>query len=101
MDEEAIAGRRIARQAPESDTPVESGAEPAPEEAARSQRLSAFLGAATVARWWQASWGSPRLWRSAPWKRARAPCLGSLAEPNPERLRRARRLPAGVVGLIP
>jgi hypothetical protein len=48
----AIAGRRIARQAPEGDTPVESGAEPAPEtpeEAARSQRLSAFLGVATVA----------------------------------------------------
>jgi hypothetical protein len=48
----AIAGRRIARQAPEGYTPVESGAEPAPEtpeEAARSQRLSAFLGAATVA----------------------------------------------------
>ena len=48
----AIAGRRIARQAPEGDTPVESGAEPAsetPQEAARSQRLSAFLGAATVA----------------------------------------------------
>jgi hypothetical protein len=48
----AIAGRRIARQAPKGDTPVESGAEPAPEtpeEAARSQRLSAFLGAATVA----------------------------------------------------
>jgi hypothetical protein len=48
----AIAGRRIAQQAPEGDTPVESGAEPAPEtpeEAARSQRLSAFLGAATVA----------------------------------------------------
>jgi hypothetical protein len=52
----AIAGRRIAsqapEQAPEGDTPVESGAEPAPEtpeEAARSQRLSAFLGAATVA----------------------------------------------------
>ena len=48
----AIAGRRIASQAPEGDTPVESGAEPAPEtpeEAARSQRLSAFLGAATVA----------------------------------------------------
>jgi uncharacterized membrane protein len=48
----AIAGRRIARQAPEGATPVESGAEPAPEtpdEAARSQHLSAFLGAATVA----------------------------------------------------
>jgi hypothetical protein len=48
----AIAGRRIARQAPEGATPVESGTEPAPEtpeEAARSQRLSAFLGAATVA----------------------------------------------------
>jgi hypothetical protein len=48
----AIAGRRIAQQAPEGDTPVESGAEPAPEtpeEAARSQRLSAFLGTATVA----------------------------------------------------
>src|SRR5215216_4832750 len=48
----AIAGRRIARQAPEGDTPVESGTEPAPEtpeEAARSQRLSAFLGSATVA----------------------------------------------------
>jgi hypothetical protein len=48
----AILGRRIARQAPEGDTPVESGTEPAPEtpeEAARSQRLSAFLGAATVA----------------------------------------------------
>ena len=48
----AIAGRRIARQAPEGATPVESGAEPAPEtpeEAARSQRLSVFLGAATVA----------------------------------------------------
>jgi hypothetical protein len=48
----AIAGRRIARQSPEGDTPVESGAEPAPEtpeEAARSQRTSAFLGAATVA----------------------------------------------------
>src|SRR3712207_6206258 len=48
----ALAGRRIARQAPEGATPVESGAEPAPEtpdEAARSQRLSAFLGAATVA----------------------------------------------------
>jgi len=48
----AIAGMRIASQAPEGATPVESGAEPAPEtpeEAARSQRLSAFLGAATVA----------------------------------------------------
>jgi hypothetical protein len=48
----AIAGRRIARQALAGDTPVESGTEPAPEtpeEAARSQRLSAFLGAATVA----------------------------------------------------
>jgi hypothetical protein len=48
----AIAGRRIARQAPEGGTPVESGAEPAPEtpqEAARSQRMSALLGAATVA----------------------------------------------------
>jgi hypothetical protein len=48
----AIAGRRIARQAPEGETRVESGAEPAPEtpeEAARSQRLSAFLGAATMA----------------------------------------------------
>ena len=48
----AIAGRRIAREAPEGATPVESGAEPAPEtpeEAARSQRLSALLGAATVA----------------------------------------------------
>jgi hypothetical protein len=47
-----IAGRRIARQAPEGATPVESGAEPGPEtpeKAARSQRLSAFLGAATVA----------------------------------------------------
>jgi hypothetical protein len=49
----AILGRRIARQAPEGDTPVESGTEPAPEtpeEAAHSQRLSAFLGAATVAQ---------------------------------------------------
>ena len=52
----AIAGRRIASQAPEEApegaTPVESGAEPGPEtpgQAARSQRLSAFLGAATVA----------------------------------------------------
>src|SRR3712207_4273925 len=48
----AILGMRIARQAPEGATPVESGTEPAaetPEEAARSQRLSAFLGAATVA----------------------------------------------------
>ncbi len=48
----AIAGRRIARQAPEGDTPVESGTEAAPEtpeEAARSQCLSAFLGAASVA----------------------------------------------------
>jgi hypothetical protein len=48
----AIAGRRIARQAPEGETRVESGAEPAPEtpeEAARSQRLRAFLGAATMA----------------------------------------------------
>ena len=48
----AVAGRRIARQSPEGDTPVESGAEPAPEtpeEAARAQRLSALLGAATVA----------------------------------------------------
>jgi hypothetical protein len=48
----AIAGMRIARQAPEGATPVESGAEPAPEtpeEAAQSQRLSAFLGSATVA----------------------------------------------------
>jgi hypothetical protein len=48
----AILGRRIARQAPEGATPVESGTKPAPEtpeEAARSQRLSAFLGAATVA----------------------------------------------------
>jgi hypothetical protein len=48
----AIVGMRIARQAPEGATPVESGAEPAPEtpeEAARSQRLSAFLGSATVA----------------------------------------------------
>src|SRR5918997_1109593 len=49
----AIAGRRIASQAPEGATPVESGAEPAPEtpeEAAQSQRLSAFLGTATVAQ---------------------------------------------------
>jgi uncharacterized membrane protein len=48
----AIAGRRIASQAPEGATPVESGAEPAPEtpdEAARSQRLSALLGTATIA----------------------------------------------------
>jgi hypothetical protein len=48
----AIVGMRIARQAPEGATPVESGTEPAPEtpeEAARSQRLSAFLGSATVA----------------------------------------------------
>ena len=52
----AVAGRRIASQAPEEApegaTPVESGAEPAPEtpgEVARSQRFSAFLGAATVA----------------------------------------------------
>ena len=48
----ALAGRRIARQAPEGATPVESGAEPAPEtseEAARSQRLSVLLGTATVA----------------------------------------------------
>jgi hypothetical protein len=48
----AIAGMRIARQVPEGATPVESGTEPAPEtpeEAARSQRLSAFLGSATVA----------------------------------------------------
>jgi hypothetical protein len=47
-----VVGRRIARQAPEGATPVESGAQPAPEtpeEAARLQRLSAFLGAATVA----------------------------------------------------
>jgi hypothetical protein len=49
----AIVGMRIARQAPEGATPVESGTEPAPEtpeEAARSQRLSAFLGLATVAQ---------------------------------------------------
>jgi hypothetical protein len=49
----AIVGMRIARQAPEGATPVESGTEPAPEtpeEAARSQRLSAFLGVATVAQ---------------------------------------------------
>jgi hypothetical protein len=48
----AVIGRRIARQAPEGDPPVESGSEPAPETpeaAARSQRLSAFLGTATVA----------------------------------------------------
>jgi hypothetical protein len=48
----AIVGMRIARQAAEGDTPVESGTEPAPEapeEAARSQRLSAFLGTATIA----------------------------------------------------
>ncbi len=49
----AIVGRRIARQAPEGEAPpIESGNEPAPETpeaAARSQRLSAFLGAATVA----------------------------------------------------
>jgi hypothetical protein len=49
----AVMGRRIARQGPEGDTPpAESGNEPAPqtpEAAARSQRLSAFLGAATVA----------------------------------------------------
>jgi len=48
----AIVGMRIASQAPEGATPVEPGAEPAPEtpeEAARSQRLSAFLGSATVA----------------------------------------------------
>ena len=48
----AVAGSRIARQAPEGATPVESGAEPAPEtpdEAAQSQRMSAFLGTATVA----------------------------------------------------
>jgi hypothetical protein len=49
----AIAGMRIARQAPEGATPVESGTEPAPEtpdDAAQSQRLSAFLGTATVAQ---------------------------------------------------
>jgi hypothetical protein len=49
----ALVGMRIARQAPEGATPVESGTEPAPEtpeEAARSQRLSAFLGLATVAQ---------------------------------------------------
>src|SRR5215207_9279024 len=49
----AILGMRIARQAPEGATPVESGAEPAPEtpeEAAQPQRMSAFLGAATVAQ---------------------------------------------------
>lgn len=49
----AILGMRIARQAPEGATPVELGAEPAPEtpeEAAQSQRMSAFLGAATVAQ---------------------------------------------------
>jgi hypothetical protein len=49
----AIAGMRIAWQTPEGATPVESGTEPAPEtpeEAARSQRLSAFLGLATVAQ---------------------------------------------------
>jgi hypothetical protein len=49
----ALVGMRIARQAPEGATPVESGTEPAPEtpeEAARSQRLSAFLGVATVAQ---------------------------------------------------
>jgi hypothetical protein len=49
----AILGMRIARQAPEGATPVESGTEPAPdtpEEAAQSQRLSAFLGTATVAQ---------------------------------------------------
>lgn len=48
-----LVGMRIARQAPEGATPVESGTEPAPEtpeEAARSQRLSAFLGVATVAQ---------------------------------------------------
>jgi hypothetical protein len=48
-----ILGMRIARQAPEGATPVESGTEPAPEtpdDAAQSQRLSAFLGTATVAR---------------------------------------------------
>ena len=48
----AISGMRIASQAPEGATPVESGTEPAPEtpgEAARSRRLSAFLGAGTVA----------------------------------------------------
>jgi hypothetical protein len=49
----AIAGMRIARQAPEGATPVESGTEPAPEtpdDAAQSQPLSAFLGTATVAQ---------------------------------------------------
>jgi hypothetical protein len=49
----AILGMRIARQAPEGATPVESGTEPAPEtpdDAAQSQRLSAFLGTATVAQ---------------------------------------------------
>ena len=49
----ALVGMRIARQAPKGATPVESGTEPAPEtpeEAARSQRLSAFLGLATVAQ---------------------------------------------------
>ena len=49
----ALVGMRIARQAPKGATPVESGTEPAPEtpeEAARSQRLSAFLGVATVAQ---------------------------------------------------
>ena len=49
----AILGMRIARQSPEGATPVEAGTEPAPEtpeEAAQSQRLSAFLGTATVAQ---------------------------------------------------
>lgn len=49
----AILGMRIARQAPEGATPVESGTEPTPEtpeEAAQSQRLSAFLGTATIAQ---------------------------------------------------
>ena len=95
----AIAGSRIAsqapEQAPEGATPVESGAEPAPEtpgEAARSQRLSAFLGAATAVLVAGVLGLSSALEVRAVerWKRAEAPCLGSLAEPNPERLRRAR-----------
>jgi hypothetical protein len=45
----AISGMRIARQAPEGATPVAEPAPETPDEAARSQRLSAFLGTATVA----------------------------------------------------
>jgi uncharacterized membrane protein len=86
-----IAGMRIARQAPEGATPVESGPSPRPKRPRRRPNRSALAPcwAPPRWRWWPACLGSLRRSRSAPykrWTRVRASCLGSLAETRGLRL---------------